>query len=254
MIMIEKKIMNNHPLLWVESTEIHNRTAPLLIFWHGWTSFKEKNIHYAYMAAEKGFRVLLPDAAGHGERIEELSETERKVGFWKVVLESLHETEALLDLIKENGWAADEQVIVGGTSMGAIITLGALKAFPQIDAGISLMGNPYYQRFAEQQLNAYQQANVVLPYTEKDISLLLQALDAYDLGEHPDKLNGRPVFFWHGMKDSEVPFDGAYEFYQFHKNESLTFIEDPNAGHAVTNKAVKQMMDWLTRIQKVIHP
>ena len=254
MITIENKVMNNAPLLWVESRDIKNNAAPLLIFWHGWTSMKEKNLHYAYRAAEKGFRVLLPEASGHGERLAERSELERKIGFWNVVLQSIQETGELLNLMKNAGLTDGEQVIAGGTSMGAVITLGALRVYSHIDAGISLMGNPFYKEFAKQQLENYRQAGVKIPYSADELEALLQSLDDYDLGEYPETLNGRPLFFWHGMKDSEVPFEGAYKFFQENKNTAaLTFIEDPSAGHSVTNTAATQMIDWLSHVQKPLH-
>jgi fermentation-respiration switch protein FrsA (DUF1100 family) len=257
MITIENKVINSQPVLWVESSIINKKRAPLLLFWHGWTSMKEKNLHYAYMAAEKGYRVLLPEACGHGERLEELSDIERKIGFWKVVLQSISETEGMLNIMQEADLIEEGRMIVGGTSMGAVISLGALKAYPFIDAGVSLMGNPFYKKFAKQQLEEFREAGVSIPYSENEISALLETLDDYDLGEYPRNLNGRPVFIWHGTKDTEVPFEGAYEFYQDNNDNeagrSLTFIKDPNSGHMVTNKAARQMIDWLSQVKKPVH-
>lgn len=257
MITVEKKMIRNRPTLWVEDALIHNNQAPLLVFWHGWTSVKERNLHYAYIAAEQGYRVLLPEATGHGERLDELSETERKLGFWKVVLQSLSETGQLFEEVRSAGLIGTEKIIIGGTSMGAVIALGALKAFSFIDSGISLMGHPYYVDFAESQLEAIKRAGIPLPYSEQEIDELLSILDQYDLGNHPEALNGRPVFFWHGKKDNEVPFVGTESFYHANKHhypgesDLFTYSSDPDAGHSVTISATQEMLSWLKKLQTV---
>ena len=70
MIQIHKEIVKGVPLLHVVKAGHEEKMLPLIFFIHGFTSAKEHNLHFAYLLAEKGFRVVLPDAILHGERTD----------------------------------------------------------------------------------------------------------------------------------------------------------------------------------------
>lgn len=251
MILVDNLKLANIPLLSVERESARGKPQPLLIFWHGWTSAKEHNLHYAYLLAEKGYRVLLPDATGHGMRIDELDETERRFGFWEVVIKSITETALLKSEMESNGLIADQKVGLSGTSMGGMIALGALARYDWIKAGVSLMGNPYFMRFAQAQLDYFESEDLKLPFNKDEALTLIKTLDAYDLGAHPDRLNHRPLMFWHGKKDPVVPYVGAWDFYEkvktgyINEGDRLMFVSDKNAGHKVSRAGVLSMVDWL---------
>lgn len=61
MIIVEKKIVANIPLLEVVQKELLDQAVPTVFFFHGFTSAKEHNLHYAYLMAEKNIRVVLPE-------------------------------------------------------------------------------------------------------------------------------------------------------------------------------------------------
>jgi fermentation-respiration switch protein FrsA (DUF1100 family) len=81
-IIVEKSLLKNNPHLHIVNKSEQQRKLPFIIFNHGFTSAKEHNLHYAYLLAEKGFRVILPEAIYHGERGQGLTEKNLYSHFW----------------------------------------------------------------------------------------------------------------------------------------------------------------------------
>lgn len=250
MVIIEKKEIHNIPVLHVVKHDKKDDALPFILFIHGISSIKERNIQHAYMLAEKGYRVILPDALYHGERYEELN---IHAAFWKVVITTIHEIELLKNYFEDQGLIEDGRIGLAGTSMGAIITLGALYQYDWIKAGLSLMGNPAYVDFAKLQLQVLKEQQVKLPLTDEQIEDQLNMLNKYDGTLHLEKWKPRPLFFWHGKCDTTVPYEGAYNFYQqlkpLYKEQQvpLTFSLDEHAGHVVPNKVVVETVEWFAK-------
>ncbi|MBU8908365.1 prolyl oligopeptidase family serine peptidase [Desertibacillus haloalkaliphilus] len=252
MITIKNEKIAHIPFLHVANGERFNEALPLVIFLHGYTSAKEHNLHYAYLLAEQGFRVVLPDALYHGEREEEsLTGKERDLYFWDIVVQGIKEVSLIKEELDKRGFIIDEKVGVAGTSMGAITTFGALSVYEWITAAVSLMGNPCYQRFASAQLAQLQQQNDSLPMEK--LQQKVSKLASFDLSERPEILKQRPLLLWHGKKDDVVPYKYIAEFYntirpQYRGNEEcLTFITDPLSAHKVTRGAVLETVAWFER-------
>ncbi|WP_409304631.1 prolyl oligopeptidase family serine peptidase [Peribacillus sp. SCS-155] len=253
MIIIEKELVNDIPILHVAQQEQSNETLPLIIFHHGFTSAKEHNLHYAYLMAEKGFRVVLPDALLHGEREKDFSESRLMMHFWEIVIRSINDLEVIKEEFLSRKLADSSKIGVAGTSMGGIITLGALATHDWIAAAVSLMGNPAYVAYARQQIEALKKFNVNVSLTEKEIERQLDYISEYDLSMQREKLAGRPLLFWHGAKDPIVPSTGAQDFYELIKpdyeqyKDKLSFILDQGAGHKVSREGVLQTAEWFDR-------
>ncbi|WP_419392581.1 alpha/beta fold hydrolase [Cytobacillus praedii] len=253
MISIENKIIKDIPILHVADQQKWDQELPLILFVHGFTSIYEKNLYYAYLLAKKGFRVILPEALYHGERNEGLSGHNLNFRFWDIVLQTIEE----IDIIKT--WFEKERLIdpsrigLAGTSMGGIVTLGALTKYPWIKAAVSLMGMPYYEKFAQWQLDEMQKNGLHIPIDDNEIHHLMGNLRELDLSMQTNKLQNRPLLFWHGRKDPVVPFDYTYHFFetiqQLYKQEpeKLKFIIDEKAGHNVSNEGVAQTVKWFEK-------
>lgn len=97
MIIIEKERIGQIPVLHLGKQTTFNQELPLIIFIHGFQSAKEHNLHYAYLLAEKGFRVLLPDVIHHGEREAGLSDSQMMPRFWEMVLQTIQDLSLLKD-------------------------------------------------------------------------------------------------------------------------------------------------------------
>lgn len=253
MILVEKKRIKDIPVLHIVKQKQFSDRIPLIIFLHGFTSTKERNMHAAYLFAEKGFRVVMPEAKYHGERAEGFSEMELGFRFWEIVLTSIEELSIIKDNLSEEGLVDPSKIGVAGTSMGAITTIGALAKYDWIKAAVSLMGNPSYEQFALWQLNEMEKRNVELGISKDEISVLLNQLKKYDLSLQPEKLNKRPVLFWHGKLDKVVPYHSAYHFYEQNRKSYegtegvFEFITDEKAGHAVSNAGVVAAANWFEK-------
>ncbi|WP_210364605.1 esterase [Bacillus sp. REN3] len=253
MIVIEKKRIKHIPVLHVVKQKKFSEELPLVVFLHGFTSTKERNMHYAYLLAERGFRVIMPDAIYHGKRAKDLPEKQLALKFWEIVITSIKELSIMREELAAERLINPSQIGVAGTSMGAIATLGALSEYDWIRTAASLMGNPAFGQFALWQMDQLEQQKISLNLSDEEVDRLLSQLEKYDLSAQPEKLDKRPLLFWHGKKDPIVPYHAAHDFYQqIRKNylgneDRLMFITDEQAGHNVTNKGVKSTVNWFEK-------
>ncbi|MEN0648725.1 prolyl oligopeptidase family serine peptidase [Caldifermentibacillus hisashii] len=256
MIIVDKKIVANIPLLEVVQKELLDQAVPTVFFFHGFTSAKEHNLHYAYLIAEKNIRVVLPEADLHGERSRELSMEEQALYFWKIILKNIAELAELKEAYVGNRRTLQNQIGVAGTSMGGITTFGALCKYNWIKAAVSLMGNPAYNHFARYLVNELQSQGHKIPYSEQQLEGEYQKLLPVDLSLNPEKLNNRPLLFWHGKKDPIVPYTYAYDFYQKVKEnysehpDHIRFILDQHAGHKVSREGLLATVEWFEQFLK----
>lgn len=253
MIIIEKQVIDSIPVLHVVNESLKGKKVPFIIFVHGFESAKEHNLHYAFLLAEKGFRVVLPEARYHGERDKKLKQSELMFRFWEIIIETIHELNTIKDYYVHLNQVNKDQIGVVGTSMGGIVTLGALTQFDWIKAAVSLMGSPYYVDFAKGQIKHFQTLGVHIPFSEEQLDKQYRALYPYDLSMQSEKLNNRPLMFWHGKKDHTVPYEPTYHFYKAIKDdyknnpERLFFFTDNKAGHKVSREGLLKTVDWFEK-------
>jgi uncharacterized protein len=245
-ILVEKLNINGIPSLHIVDKEIASKQLPLVIFIHGFTSAKEHNLHYAYLLAEKGIRVVLPEALFHGERQEGLNQKELSFRFWEIVLTTIEELKGIKEYFEAKELIDIERIGLAGTSMGGIITFGALTKYKWIHSAVSLMGSPYYQSFARLQIQEMKKRGIHLPISDVEQNKLIEQLKNYDLSLQPEKLRNRPLFLWHGKLDQIVPFEYSSQFYDTIKNKEymVEFIADEKAGHQVSRDGLLRTVDW----------
>ncbi|RBW69525.1 esterase [Bacillus taeanensis] len=249
MIVINKESIADVPVLHIALQKSFSKPLPLIIFQHGFTSIKERNLHYAYLLAEKGFRVILPEANYHGERSKEVTEEFRNRSFWNIVIQSIEEIGAIINEYQQKKLIQDDRIGVAGTSMGGMITFGALTKYPYIKVGVSLMGCPSFLELTKAQID-YMEKEKKMTFSKEDIKKTFELLKPYDLTLQKEKLHHRPLLFWHSTADKVVPYSYTYRFYENIKNmyinpsENLKFITDEKAGHAVTQEGVEASAAW----------
>ncbi|AND38938.1 alpha/beta fold hydrolase [Cytobacillus oceanisediminis] len=250
MVVIEHKHIKEIPVLELARQEVKGERLPFIIFVHGFTSAKEHNLHYAYLLAEKGFRVVLPDTLLHGERSEGLSGSDLNFRLWDIVLNTIAELNIIRDVYEDADLIDKGRIGLVGTSMGGIVTLGALTQYEWVKAAVSLMGMPYYEKFAQLQLDELKKNNIKIPLSSEELADLLGTLRERDLSLQPEKLGGRPLMFWHGKKDPVVPYSYTYQFYETiqplysDSPENLMFISDEQAGHKVSRQGLLETVKW----------
>ena len=248
---VERQIWGHIPLLHITPDQ-DAKALPTVIFFHGHTSAKEHNLHYAYQLADKGIRVILPDAHLHGERSEGLDAVQISLRFWEIVLTSIEELSFLHDELHKRGLTAGEPA-VGGTSMGGITTLGAMTVYPWIKAAAVMMGAGNYLELAQAQMAQYEKRGFQLPISAEEREKMLSTLAIFDSSRHQEKFNGRPIYFWHGEQDTTVPFEPTYRLYKELKKqyeavpEKIAFKREREAGHAVSRTGMLEATDWLAK-------
>jgi fermentation-respiration switch protein FrsA (DUF1100 family) len=251
-VVIEKETISAIPLLHIYRKDLQKVKCPLVIFIHGFTSFKEKNLPFAYMLAEKGVRVILPDALYHGEREESLSTTDLNIRFSSIIVNEINEIKLIKEHFEERNLIDRGRIGIGGTSMGGITTLAALTRFDWIKAAASLMGSPSLHTLLKHQVESMRESGYVLPISNEQLNEELDRVSIYDLWSQSEKLNLRPLFFWHGKQDPVVPFEPTYQFYQqvvptYAKTpDRLEFVADEQAGHTVSNEGLKRAVKWFS--------
>ena len=87
--------------------------------------------------------------------------------------------------------------------MGGMTTCALLAKHPHIAAGVCLMGSPALLEYGKEIARRASEYNYILP---KDYFDLISWVKSYDLSLQPEKLAGRPLFFWHGQADEKIPY------------------------------------------------
>ncbi|MFD1706941.1 esterase [Siminovitchia sediminis] len=252
MIEIHNETIKNVPVLHVVKEGCKEKQLPAVFFLHGITSAKEHNLHFGYLLAEKGFRVILPDANLHGARSDGRKPDQLILAFWDIVLQSIKEMGEIKEELARTQLISS-QIGVVGTSMGSITMFGALTQYEWIKAAVSLMGSPNYEKFAREQTAALIRAGLTIPYSEQEMEEIYANLRSYDISARPEMLAGRPLFLWHGKLDQVVPFQPTFDFYEKIKPdykkypEHLYFLADEQAQHKVTREALLKTVDWFSK-------
>jgi uncharacterized protein len=254
MITIVHEHINGIPILQVCKEELRNEKLPLVIFSHGFTSAKEHNLHFAYLLAEENMRVILPDAIHHGHRENNISEKNRALSFWEIVINQINELNIIKEAFMMKNLILEDKIAIGGTSMGAIISLGALSQYDWIKAAISYMGTPYYQHFATAQLEQLRSdKHLSNEVNLDDLALKVEQLAIFELTNKLDHVRPTPLFIWHGKKDNVVPFQYSEKLYETLQGkedwkDNVTFIADEHSDHKVSRKALIESVNWLVNI------
>jgi len=251
MISIQKEEINSIPSLTVTYTNKINEPLPLIIYFHGFTSAKEHNLPIAYLLADKGYRVILPDSKYHGERETVLTASERQISFWNIVIQNIDDLQKIKDYYEQRKLILNNRIGIAGTSMGGITTSAALTQYSWINVAAVLMGSPKIMTFAKALVNHFKQVGD-LPLTEEMVNNLYASLEKYDLSKQPDKLDHRPLLFWHGENDAVVPFDHSFTFYNEVKNlyknmDQIRLIKEKNRGHKISRYAILETVKWFEK-------
>ncbi|MDQ0207950.1 alpha/beta fold hydrolase [Alkalicoccobacillus murimartini] len=249
MISIVREQLGDIPFLHVaEQTVMDQQNQPTIFFFHGLTSAKDKNLHIAYHLASKGFRVILPDALHHGEREGKTTGLQRTLLLWDIVINSIGELELLKDHLVSRGLTNPDLIGVGGTSMGAITTFGALSQYQWIHTAGCLMGSAYFDDFAHQQIDEIRKQG--LPIQDSEVQSTLMKLKPFDLSKQLHKVNGRPLMIWHGEKDTVVPSSYSSTLYNqllpeyTSSPDRLVLYLEKQTEHVLSRKVLFQLTDW----------
>ncbi|MGM8214683.1 alpha/beta fold hydrolase [Bacillaceae bacterium W0354] len=249
MIIINKKQAEHIPLLEVVKQSASSEPLPVVIYFHGFTSSKEQNLAQAYLLADQGYRVILPDSLHHGER-DTLNDPEKiQLDFWKIVFTNVKELHMLYNWLTTQSLILDERIGIAGTSMGGITVSAALTKYDWIKAAGIMMGSAKLEAMGRYLIEQIKKQGVQLPFTDDEVEQHIQQLGTIDLSKQLDRLNHRPLFIWHGEDDLVVPYQFAKEFVNQLKEanypeDQYQFITEKNRDHKVSRVAMHQLKEW----------
>ena len=250
MIITKELNIKEIPTLLVEKQAHENLALPTIIFFHGFESAKENNLTLAYLLAKEDFRVILPEARYHGERCESLTKEELAVSFWEIVKNNVVELNQIKEELDAKKLILNEKIGIAGTSMGGITTAASLRKYNWIKTAVSLMGSPNLPLFAEQLIDEYNKM-AKKPIDKVEREAVVNDLYDYDLFSQEDKLNNRPIMFWHGLEDKIVPIKHTKQFIEKlnkpqYSNE-IKFLEEANRGHHLSRFAILETVKWFEK-------
>lgn len=237
-ITIRHRWLGTIPLLECAPKDQVHDALPLIIYYHGWRSHKELNLTAARRLARLGCRVIVPDAANHGERQVPVQGIPSQT-FWQSIQSNLFEFSYIVNFFQERQLAND-QIAVAGVSMGGMTTFALLSQHPKIQVAAVLMGTPQPLAYAER---LYQHAQAAQRFMPNDYFDLIAWLENYDLSRHSERLGQRPLFIWHGRQDQRVPFAQTEAFVQQNPHAHIHFLAE-NAGHLVDIETTKAMVEF----------
>jgi dienelactone hydrolase len=224
---ILKRSIKNIPVLEVVLEEYKTKAIPVVIYYHGWQTSKELVLTQGRKIAQKGIRVILPDAMNHGERKAPVSSIP-SFTFWESIYANLFEFSAIVEHLKKRE-VYHPNLGVGGVSMGGMTTCALLTQHEEIRCGACIMGSPAPFAYGEEIVRRAGEFKMVLP---KDYFELISWVKHYDLSLQPEKLAERPLFFWHGEADEKIPYRHIFDFVKKNqetengKNISFHFSEE----------------------------
>lgn len=228
-IIIKQYHFKHIPYLMVVDDAKINDILPTIFIYHGWTNSKDEQLIDAYEIAKQGFRAVVPDVCGHGERHETIAEKD----FFDIVIQTVKELKDLADNLIEQGLVDQHRIAVTGMSMGGIITCAALAQYPWIKTAAVLMGSPTLVTFLDYLVDkANEEQLATLP--DNILPQLQQQLKMYDLSQHLNMIHHKPIFFWHDRIDRVVPYKLTANFIKNVEHETnITFVKTAGRGHRV---------------------
>lgn len=276
MLLTKRRLICGIPVNEITSAKIEDKPAPLLVFYHGWTSNKENASNFASVLVKSGFRLIFPDAAYHGER------SKTKLFMWDAhyifssVLETAKEFPCIIDYYHQKNLIKADFISVAGISMGGLITNVILRKYPEVKAAGSLMGTPCLSKYAEwislegvwnlmEEIENFY-PNLTTPderiaqgIYNKEVDLItdmIPQLADWDLSKKPEKLAGKPVFYWHAKPDPLVPYRLTAEFFDQVKDlseaKNIYLKADPTGTHTVPLIEFKRLTEFLQLSYRMI--
>ncbi|MGE5560980.1 MAG: alpha/beta fold hydrolase [Chloroflexota bacterium] len=219
--------------------------APTVLLYHGWHSRKEDHRFLASLLAQRGYRVVMPDLAGHGERgpLEYDAPGVLQAHFWPIVIRSADEAGELLTDLQRDVGIAPQRTAVAGISMGGFIASAVLAEHPAL-AGLININGALAWAYAEQVFRGEDGAGLAT-------DAMLQVLAERDPLRRSAAFFPRPVLMLHGTADRTI--DVAIERYARDRlapvyaaePDRLELFEDPRSDHSVTLKMVERAFAWL---------
>lgn len=238
MIELEIGKLAEHDILHAHPQGCTKTALPCIVFYHGFTS---SNVVYSYFAvalAQAGFRVVMPNAAEHGERFNG-NHAERMQHFWQILQQNFREFPTLRDALLSNGLVSEGRLAVAGASMGGMTALGLMTQHPELKCVASLMGSGYFTSLSR---TLFPPFVATTADQEQQLAAQLAPLVKWDVEHQLMHLANRPLLLWHGEDDDVVSPDETFRLQQALReaqlDKQLTCIWQKGVRHRITPEAL----------------
>lgn len=213
---------------------------PTVVFYHGFTSSKTIYSYFGVALAQAGFRVIMPDAPGHGARFDGDSAARARM-FWPILSQNIQEFPELLAALHKAGLVAGP-LYVAGASMGGMTTLALMSRYPEISAAACLMGSGYFTTLAR----------TLFPPSSAEFEAQTAALAEFDATRNLARLAERPLFLWHGEEDDVVPAFDSFSLQQALQTaglaDNLTCLWEAGVKHRITPAALDACVAFFQKL------
>lgn len=247
MISIYREVISNIPCLIAVPNDKRDEPLPLVIYYHGFNGEKEASLTIAYKLAGNNQRVVLPDSLYHGERKASITQTEKELAFWQIVMQNIEDVALIHQSFLDEKLISDDKVGLAGTSMGGITTYGALTKYEWIKVAAVVMGTPNMLVYAQELVD---RVNAAQPnaISETTVNEALEQLRPVDLSLQPEAVNKRPLLAWHGEKDEVIHINQTSEFFDgLGSNSNYRFVREVERMHHVSRLAVEETVAWFAK-------
>lgn len=233
------------PCLYIKPYYEDSKSSTV-IYYHGWSSKKEKGLFIGEVLALHGYDVIIPDAIYHGDRnaLGKYNVDALKKYFWDVIFNTVEEYESLILKAISLFGTDKENVAVMGSSMGGFIASGVFAANKEIKCLVNMNGACAWEKaesiFREMDREGKGAAS------PKQRSLIVE----YDPLRKKNGLYPRPILMLHGDADTSVSIDIQRYFYDEIKEiykerpERIKLIESTNLNHYKTTGMLEETLKW----------
>lgn len=215
-----------------------------LLLYHGWGSNAEKQRFRGQLLAAFGYRVIVPEIPGHGVRgALAYAGPQAALDFQRVLLQSVGECVELAQAVFHPGRAH----FLVGHSLGGMIALGALTPLARALNGVVAMNSTANWADATAALaGVFHDGGATLDALASDEGEKLRsALGAFDPARWSARGITTPVLLTNGSLDQTLPASLNADFLARHDFAQMQQVVIEDAGHVVTDSALREVVAFI---------
>jgi dienelactone hydrolase len=237
-----------------------NKAMPVVIFLHGMGGSKEGDAQHMRDLAGRGFFILAIDAFLHGERkVPGIFQPGKKMGdlgedysIWvhqSSVSHTARDVSKIIDALSARADVDTARIGVAGISMGSSTCMVLAWKEPRISVVVGFIGAVDFRY----------DVTKTAPGPDQDAKWkalsprVRQLVESIDPRERKASIAPKALFLANGARDKGIDIQSIKTFIKdlepgYKDNpDRLKFLEEPDAGHSVTDRMWKEGAEWLQR-------